>query len=106
MGVSIVRKKAPQAAPQITLDRAGSSVAVGDRVRVIEISPSLMKLLPAEDIVVLNTMVGKVYSVDEIDQWNQAWVQGPKGHSLGLDPHEMEKVQRKRSARTAAREAQ
>ena len=89
-----------------TLDRSGSSVAVGDRVRVIEISPSLMNLLPAEDTVVLKTMIGKVYGVDDIDQWGQAWVQGPKGHSLGLDPHEMEKVKAKRPVRPAARKAQ
>ena len=80
-------------------------MVVGDRVRVIEVSPSLMKLLPAEDTAVLKTMVGKVYAVDDIDQWNQAWVQGPKGHSLGLDPHEMEKADRKRQVRPAAREA-
>ena len=91
--------------PLSTLDRVGRRVTVGDRVRVIDISPSLMKLLPAEDTVVLKPTIGKVYGVHDIDQWNQAWVQGPKGHSLGLDPHEMEKVDRKRTVRPAAREA-
>jgi hypothetical protein len=43
-------------------------------------------------------MVGQVFEVYEIDEWGQAWVQTfwdpPRGecwgHSLGLDPDEME----------------
>ena len=46
-------------------------------------------------------MVGEVFEVYELDEWGQAWVSKSwfredggwgRGHSMGLDSHEMERV--------------
>jgi hypothetical protein len=75
-------------------------VTVGSRVRVLGIPPSWERTLPPDEWADLQTMVGEVFDVYEIDQWQQAWV--TKGwddgdgvghcHSIGLDPREMERV--------------
>ena len=47
-------------------------------------------------------MVGEVFEVYELDEWGQAWVSKDwfrddaghgRGHSMGLDSHEMELVE-------------
>jgi hypothetical protein len=81
-----------------TVDRSGQQVAVGAQVRVLRIAPSVLNDLPLAEVQHLEAMVGQVFEVYEIDEWGQAWVQTfwdpPRdecwGHSLGLDPDEME----------------
>ena len=81
-----------------TIDRLGRPVVVGARVRVIEIAKSVTRDLPADEQRDLQSMLGNVFEVYEVDEHGAAWVEKlwPEGkgrersHSLGLDPHEME----------------
>jgi len=81
-------------------DRNGRPVNVGTRVRVLEIAPSLKERLPPDEVRALETMVGEVFEVYEIDQHGAAWVEklwnepdgGSCSHSLALESHEMEVV--------------
>ena len=84
----------------MTFDRHGFSVTVGTRVRVLEIAPSVKRDLPADERQELETMVGEVFEVYEIDGHGGAWVEKwwrdgddvSHSHSLALAPHEMEVV--------------
>jgi hypothetical protein len=75
-------------------------VTVGTKVRVLGISDSLRRDLPAEEWRDLKTMVGEVFEVYEIDEYGAAWVEKwwhdsdgqSHSHSLALDSHEMEVV--------------
>jgi len=81
-----------------TVDRLGQTVLVGARVRVLEIPEALMRDVPADEQQDLQSMLGEVFAVYEIDDYGTAWVEkswpaddgGQHSHSLGLDPHEME----------------
>jgi hypothetical protein len=69
-------------------------------VRVLEIPPSLLRDLPAEERQALLSMIGEIFEVSEIDEHGTAWVEKTFGqadgeahhHSLALDSHEMEVV--------------
>jgi len=50
-------------------DRNGVPVTVGTRVRVLAITPSLERDLPADEWQDLKTMVGEVFEVYEIDEY-------------------------------------
>ena len=88
------------APPRTLTDRHGRTVTVGSRVRVLGIPSSWEHTLPAEEWTDVQSMVGEVFAVDEIDEWGQAWVgkswdEGDgttRAHSIGLEPHEMERV--------------
>jgi hypothetical protein len=81
-------------------DRIGVPVTVGTRVRVLAITPSLERDLPADEWQDLKTMVGEVFEVYEIDEYGGAWVEkvwkeGDEelhSHSYSLASHEMEVV--------------
>jgi hypothetical protein len=83
-----------------TTDRNGRPVLLGTRVRILEISPSLKTTLPANEWQELQEMLGQVFTVSEIDEWGQVWVEkwwnlpGETSfcHSLRLDSHEIEVV--------------
>jgi len=76
-------------------------VTVGSHVRLLTIPESVLGPLPPEERGDLESMLGEVFEVYEIDEWNQAWVakewaegEGKyRAHSLGLDSHEMEWVE-------------
>lgn len=83
------------------IDKFGRPVAVGSRVRLVQLSPSFLKSLPGDEREQIVSMIGKVFEVTEIDGYGCAWVgkgwSNPDageyvGHSLGLDTHEMELV--------------
>jgi hypothetical protein len=75
-------------------------VTVGSRVRVLGLPASWERTLPADEWADVQTMVGEVFAVDEIDEFGQAWVGKSwddgdgtsRAHSIGLEPHEMEWV--------------
>jgi hypothetical protein len=75
-------------------------VSVGSRVRVLAVPVLLKRDLPADEWAAVESMLGEVFEVNEIDEWGQAWVQKwwgegdgvKRSHSIGLDPHEMERV--------------
>jgi hypothetical protein len=82
------------------VDRNGIPVQVGTPVRVLEIASFLRRDLPAEEWQDLQSMVGEVFQVYEIDAYGSAWVEmvwgaqggGSRSHSLALEAHEMEVV--------------
>jgi hypothetical protein len=91
------------------VDRNGRSVAVGTRVRVLGIAPSVTKNLPADERQELIAMVGATFRVVDVDEHGAAWVHtrlvrkadGYRySHGLGLDPHEMEVAPLKRRPTT------
>ncbi len=81
-----------------TIDKKGSVVRVGTKVKVLEISPSLLSQLDDNEKPYVRSMQGEVFTVYEIDEYGQAWVEkwwrknepGSFSHSLGLSPAEME----------------
>ena len=85
----------------IPKDRNGRSVTVGTRVRIIALSDSLLGSLPVNEVDDVRSMIGEVFEVYEIDQYGCAWVgkgwlnddgDDYRGHSVALDPEEMEVV--------------
>ena len=70
------------------------------RVRLLQLALFLKRDLPAEEWARLETMVGDIFEVQEIDEDGRAWVEkwfdesdGTRtSHSLALSAHEMEVV--------------
>ena len=81
-------------------DINGDIVRVGMRVRVLEISSSILSQLPESEAECARSMEGEVFEVYEIDEWGGAWVAKmwrsddgtTSSHSLGLGPGQMEVV--------------
>jgi hypothetical protein len=81
-----------------TIDKNGNIVRVGTKVKVLEISPSLLSQLSDDERPYVLSMKGEVFTVYEIDEYGQAWVEKwwrknePESfsHDLGLSPTEME----------------
>jgi hypothetical protein len=83
------------------VDKHGRPVAVGSRVRLVQLPQSLLNDLPADEVAALRSMLGEVFEVTEIDAYGKPWIgkgwsdpdKGEyKGHSLALEPSEMELV--------------
>jgi hypothetical protein len=80
------------------VDCHGRTVEVGMRVRVLRVSPSLQKEIPPDEWQNLQSMVGEVLEVSEIDEYGSAWVEKTwdtgadrrLSHSLALAADEME----------------
>ncbi|MBB5204869.1 hypothetical protein HNQ51_002183 [Inhella inkyongensis] len=83
-----------------TLDRSGRSVGVGSFVRVLTIDPEVFVNTEREEVPRIQSMLGEVLEVYEVDQWGRAWVEKwwhegegqSTSHSLALDPQDMELV--------------
>jgi hypothetical protein len=79
-------------------DCYGRPVNVGTRVRILELAPFLKRDLPPGELRDLESMVGDVFEIYEIDEHGAAWVEKSwhdedgqlRSHSLGLASHEME----------------
>lgn len=83
------------------MDRYGDAVVVGMRVRLLRLSESLVRDLPKDEFADLQSMIGEIFEVTEIDQYGQPWIgkgwsspeEGAhRGHSLALEPEEFEIV--------------
>jgi hypothetical protein len=82
------------------VDRNGNPVIVGTKVRVLKIEESLRRKLPADEVAQLDSMVGEVFEVFEIDEYGHPWVEKtwdagdghPFSHTILLEPDEMEVV--------------
>jgi hypothetical protein len=78
-------------------DRNGNLVTVGSHVRVLSIAPLDLSAEPAE-VERVQSMLGQVFEVYEIDPYGRAWVEkwwhlSPDqsiSHSLALESKEME----------------
>jgi len=84
--------------PRQPIDCNGVAVLVGSRVRVLSLSGDWYQRLPADERVLVDSMIGEVFEVEEIDQYGQPWVckRWPddeagtcKSHSIALEPTEM-----------------
>jgi len=80
-----------------TIDCKGQIVAMGDRVRVLEITPD--RELDEDDLEMFMDMVGAVCDIERIDSEGAAWVaiwwNGDEGTVLtqiDLAPWQMEKM--------------
>lgn len=83
------------------VDKHGRVVAIGSRVRLIQLPSSLLSELPKDEVEALRSMVGEIFEVTEIDEYGKPWIgkawSSPEegqyaGHSLALDSEEMELV--------------
>ena len=82
------------------VDCNGRPVTVGSMVRVLAIAEFLARDLPPDEFAHLQTMLGKVFPVTEIDRWGGAWVEleipvdanHVQSHTLSLAANEMELV--------------
>jgi hypothetical protein len=85
--------------PRQPIDRNGKVVAVGSLVRVLSLSGDWLDRLPPDERSDVEWMIGRVFPVEEIDEYGQPWVRKswPNeaegtccSHSVALEPHEME----------------
>ncbi len=81
-----------------TKDRNGNIVKEGSNVKVVAIDPSVINKLNEKEKVNVNSMLGQVFEVEEIDNYGSAWVtkwwkskeSESFSHSLGLSSSEIE----------------
>jgi hypothetical protein len=80
-----------------TVDRHGNAVQLGDRVRILAVSPD--PDMDEDDLDMFNDMIGSTCEVERIDSEGAAWVaiwwngfDGPLLTSVGLAPGQMEKA--------------
>jgi hypothetical protein len=83
------------------VDKNNAPVKIGSKVRLLELSAYFLDQLPEDEGAEIEQMIGKEFSVDEIDEYGSVWVErwwdgAEKGqgmrHSLGLLPNEFELV--------------
>ena len=86
--------------PQPT-DRNGNIVGIGARVRLIGLSGTWLEELPRDEIGDVLSMIGEVFTVEEIDEYGYPWIRKSwpneqegtcHSHSIALEPEEMELV--------------
>ena len=89
------------------IDRNGKLVSVGTLVRVVRLSGSWFEQLPPEERPLVESMIGAIFPVEEIDEYGQPWVRKSwpndsegtcRSHSVALEPSEMEFVSQPPSA--------
>ena len=82
-----------------TVDCKNQTVEVGDIVRVITLAPAFIKQFPADERILIESMVGNFFKVVAIEdgaacverEWHNEKGQ-LQSHVIGLDSDEMEKV--------------
>ena len=81
----------------VAVDRNGRTVAVGDRVRVLDVSPDAD--LDEDDLEMIVFMIGSECEVDRIDRLGLAWVSmwwhcgdGTALTAVGLHGHQFERL--------------
>lgn len=86
-------------------DINGCSVDVGATVQLLSLSGQWLDDLPAEERADVLSMVGEVFTVEDIDEHGHPWVSKSwpneaagrcHSHSIALEPHEMVVVQNSR----------
>jgi hypothetical protein len=97
--------------PRQPIDCNGKLVPVGALVRVVKLSEQWFDELPPDERVRVQSMIGEVFTVEEIDEYGQPWVrkswpnesQGTcESHSVGLEPSEMELISHSSSGKSSA----
>jgi hypothetical protein len=84
------------------IDKNGSLVTVGSKVRLLCLSGNWLDELPADEKDNVLSMIGEVFEVEEIDEYGHPWVRKSwpneeegmcNSHSIALDSHEMELIE-------------
>jgi hypothetical protein len=84
---------------RLPIDRNGTLVEVGSRVRLLSLSGDWFDSLPTEEKANVQSMIGEVFEVEEIDEYGQPWVRKSwpnevegtcQSHSIALEPNEFE----------------
>ncbi len=85
--------------PSKPVDRHGRVVEVGTRVRVVGLSGDWFDQLPPDERADVESMIGEIFSVEEIDEHGHPWVRKEwsaeetyRSHFIALEPDEMECV--------------
>jgi hypothetical protein len=88
------------------IDRNGTVVHVGSRVRLLSLSGGWFDALPAEEKLNVQSMIGEEFEIEEIDKYGQPWVRKSwsneaegtcNSHSVALEPNEFECLDSPRS---------
>jgi hypothetical protein len=81
------------------IDLNDTLVHVGSRVRLLSLSGNWFDSLPNEEKKNVQSMIGEVFEVEEIDEYGQPWVRKSwpneaegtcQSHSIALEPNEFE----------------
>lgn len=87
--------------PGRAVDRHGVTVSVGQWVRVVTLSGDWFDKLPANERAEVESMIGEIFLVEEIDEYGHPWVEKSwpdesdgtcRSHSVALESDEMELV--------------
>lgn len=82
-------KPLPPGFPLPSVDKAGRSIGVGAKVRILSVS-SCARGLPDEDQVRLRSYEGQLFEVQEIDRYGMVWFGSDGGTStFSLRPEEI-----------------
>ena len=82
-------------------DKNGRTVMVGSRVRIVSLSGDWFVNLPEDEVLDVQSMIGDVFEIEEIDEYGSPWVRKSwpnekeascKSHSIALAQDEMELV--------------
>ena len=83
------------------VDRNGKPVRLGARVRLVSLSGQWLNDLPDDEKPYVMSMIGEIFEVQDIDKDGRPWVSKSWpddeegscfGHTIALDPHEMELI--------------
>jgi hypothetical protein len=82
------------------VDRNGSRVDIGDRVRVLDIRRSILERLTGAELMTVSSILGQVAEVFDVYDDGQVWVSiswpRPDGdtelHAIAVDSHAIELV--------------
>lgn len=81
-------------------DHKGQPLEIGDIVRVLTLSKSFIKSFPADERILIESMIGNFFKIIGVDELGQPCVMREwhdehgqlQTHVIALDPEEMEKI--------------
>jgi hypothetical protein len=83
------------------VDRNGKLVHVGSKVRLLGLSGNWFESLPVDEKADVQSMIGEVFEVEEIDAYGHPWIRKSwpneaegkcHSHSVALEPAEFESL--------------
>ena len=92
----------PSAMSKLPTDRNGRIVRVGARVRLLSLSGRWLEDLPPDEKSDVQSMIGKVFEIEEIDEHGHPWIRKSwpnenegtcRSHSIALEAQEMELIE-------------
>jgi hypothetical protein len=83
------------------VDRNGTLVGVGSKVRLVALSGDWFESLPVDEKADVQSMIGEVFEIEEIDAHGHPWIRKSwpneaegrcHSHSVALEPAEFESL--------------